>query len=98
MSNRFFCCAVFSYAIIVTAVTEHHLPAGESFPIWQLAQWFHVDRMHLVHLIESGEILAFDLRGKSSSRSCIRVPRDALIDFLQRRQIAAAVRKQSRKN
>jgi hypothetical protein len=67
-------------------VTEH-LPAGESFPVWKLAQLFHVSDQHLVNLIEEGEITAFDLRGKTSSRSCVRVPRNALIEFLQRRQV-----------
>jgi hypothetical protein len=77
-------------------VTEH-LPAGESFPVWQLAQLFHVNRQHLINLIESGEIkIAFDFRGKSSSKSCIRVPRDSLIAFLEKRQVIAVTRK--RKN
>jgi helix-turn-helix protein len=68
-----------------------YLPAGESFPIWYLAKLFHCDRQHLVHLVKSGEIAgAIDLRGKSSSRSCIRIPRDSLIEFLESRKIAGA--------
>jgi len=79
-------------------VTEH-LPAGESFPVWQLAQMFHVHRTHLTNLIEQGELVAFDLRGKASSRSCVRVPRTSLVEFLARRQIvAAATKRHPRKN
>lgn len=69
-------------------MTEH-LPAGESFPVWKLAQLFHVSAQHLVDLIEEGEIVAFDLRGKTSSRACIRVQRAELIKFLQSREITA---------
>jgi len=79
-------------------VTEH-LPAGESFPVWQLAQMFHVSKLHLSNLIEQGELAAFDLRGKASSRSCVRVPRNSLVEFLAKRQIvAAASKRHSRKN
>jgi Helix-turn-helix domain len=74
------------------------LPAGESFPVWQLARLFHVDRQHLVNLIESGEIkVAIDLRGKTSSRSCIRVPRNSLIEFLQSRKVIASACKLGRR-
>jgi hypothetical protein len=79
-------------------VTEH-LPAGESFPVWRLAQLFHIHRTHLTNLIEQGELVAFDLRGKNSSRSCVRVPRNSLVEFLAKRQIlAAAGKKHARKN
>jgi hypothetical protein len=89
----------FKATLEVWFVTEH-LPAGESFPVWQLAQMFHVDRKHLINLIESGEIkVAFDLRGKASSQSCIRVPRNSLLEFLEKRQvIVPAPKRHSRKN
>jgi hypothetical protein len=75
------------------------LPQGESFPVWKLAQMFHIDRKHLANLIEQGELVAFDLRGKSSSQSCLRVPRNSLIEFLAKRQILASVgKKHTRKN
>jgi hypothetical protein len=70
-------------------VTEH-LPPGESFAVWQLAKLLHCHRTHLVHLIESGELVAFDLRAKSASRSTMRVPRDSIVEFLQKRQVIAA--------
>ena len=40
--------------------------------------------------IESGELQgAIDLRGKNSSRSCVRIPRESVISFLEARQIIA---------
>jgi hypothetical protein len=68
-------------------VTEY-LPAGESFPVHLLARVLHVDRKHVIHLIDSGEIkCAVDLRGPGSSRSTIRVSRAAVIEFLESRKI-----------
>jgi hypothetical protein len=63
---------------------------GESFAVWQLATFFGVNKQHLINLIESGEFGAIDLRGKAGSRSTIRIPRDALISFLESRKIIAA--------
>jgi hypothetical protein len=68
-------------------VTEY-LPAGESFPVHLLARILHVHRDHVIHLIDAGEIqCAVDLRGPGASRSTIRVPRAAVIEFLESRRI-----------
>jgi hypothetical protein len=64
------------------------LPPGESFPVHVLARVLHVDRKHVVHLIDCGELkCAVDLRGPASSRSTIRVPRWAVEEFLRSREI-----------
>jgi hypothetical protein len=64
------------------------LPPGESFPVWLLAKHLHVHRTHIINLIDVGEIkCAVDLRGPGSSRSTIRVPRAAVISFLESRKI-----------
>jgi hypothetical protein len=53
----------------------------------------------LVNLVESGEIKpAFDFRGKASSRSCMRIPREALMEFLESRKIIAVAPVKGRKN
>jgi hypothetical protein len=63
------------------------LPAGESIAIWQLARHWHCHREHIIRLVESGAIRAFDLRGAGSSRSTLRIPRAALVEFLEKRQV-----------
>jgi len=63
------------------------LPAGESIAVYQLARHWHCDRGHIIHLVESGAIRAFDLRGEGSSRSTLRIPRAALVEFLEKRQV-----------
>jgi hypothetical protein len=68
-------------------VTEY-LPAGDSFPVHLLARILHVDRKHVIHLIDCGELkCAVDLRGPGASRSTIRVSRAAVIEFLESRRI-----------
>jgi len=52
-------------------------------------------------LIETGAIgCAFDLRAKNASRSCMRILRGAVLEFLAERQIAATTAKKhsTRKN
>jgi hypothetical protein len=67
---------------------NEYLPAGESFPVHVLSRVLHVHRTHITSLIESGEIkCGFDIRGAQSSRSTIRVPRAAVVEFLERRKI-----------
>jgi len=64
------------------------LPAGDNFPVHVLARYWHVDRKHIINLIESGEIrCAIDLRSPHASRSTIRVPRWAVEEFLRSREI-----------
>jgi hypothetical protein len=56
--------------------------------VWQLAKILCCHRQHLVNLCESGAIkVAIDIRGKGSSRSTIRVPRAAVLEFLESRQV-----------
>jgi Helix-turn-helix domain len=67
---------------------SEYLPPGESFPVHLLARVLHIHRTHLINLIDAGEIqCAVDLRGHGSSRSTIRVPRAAVIEFLEKRRI-----------
>jgi len=67
---------------------SEYLPAGESFPVHLLARVLHVDRKHVIGLIDSGEIkCAFDMRSPGVSRSLIRVPRAAVVEFLESRKI-----------
>jgi Helix-turn-helix domain len=69
-------------------VSECFLPPGESFPVHLLARVLHVHRTHVINLIDAGEIkCAVDLRGPGASRSTIRVPRAAVIAFLESRRI-----------
>jgi hypothetical protein len=62
------------------------LPPGDAFAVWQLAKVLGCNRSHVSALVESGEVDAFHLRGKGANRSIIRVPRAALIEFLEKRQ------------
>jgi excisionase family DNA binding protein len=76
---------------------SEYLPPGETFAVWQLAKMLNCHRSHLVHLIEAGEIVAFDLRGKKASRSTMRVPRNSIVEFLEKRQVIAAATKLGRR-
>jgi len=58
------------------------LPDGGMFSIEQLAKILRCSRQHVADLVEQGEFVAFDLRGKDSGRSCIRITRDSVIAFL----------------
>jgi len=56
-----------------------------------LARYWHVDRKHVVNLIDAGEIKwAIDLRAPSSNRSTIRIPRSSVVAFLSTRVIRVA--------
>lgn len=68
------------------------LPPWEFFPVWQLAKSWNCSREHVANLVESGELpVGLDLRTKGSSKSMIRVPRRAVVEFLNRRKDIAAV-------
>jgi hypothetical protein len=70
----------------------HELPSWDFFPIIWLAERWHCSSMHIFRLIESGELpVPIDLRNKGSSRATIRIPRKALIEFLNRRANIAAI-------
>jgi hypothetical protein len=72
----------------MSATQISELPDWDGFPVYWVAKRWHLDRKHLCNLIEAGEFgKAIDFRGASSSRSTIRIPRAALIAFLERRKI-----------
>jgi hypothetical protein len=49
-------------------------------------------------MIEQGELgPAYDLRMKNASRSLVRIPRDALLEFIEERRIAPRQKKRSRR-
>jgi hypothetical protein len=66
---------------------DHELPAGkEWFSIRWLARHWGKSPRHISNLVESGEIaVATDMRGKGAKRSCMNIPRKAVVDFLNRR-------------
>lgn len=72
------------------ASNDFGLPSGESFPVWQLARHWGVDRKHVVNLVESGAIKAFDLRGEGKSRSTYRIARASVVAFLESRKVIVA--------
>jgi excisionase family DNA binding protein len=69
------------------APSKYHLPADQNFAVNTLANYLGVRRQHVLDWIDSGEIkCAFDLRGAGSSRSLIRIPRAAVLEFLAARK------------
>ena len=79
-------------------VAEYYLPPGGSFSVIVLARALQVTRNHVINLIDTGEIkCAVDLRGPGASRSTIRVPRAAVIEFLESRRIVIVEPDQNRK-
>jgi excisionase family DNA binding protein len=69
------------------APSKPHLPADRNFAVNTLAKLLGVRRQHVLDWIDSGQIrCAFDLRGAGSSRSTIRIPRAAVLEFLAKRK------------
>jgi len=69
------------------AQIEAELPDWSFFPCHWLAHRLQVDSKHIANLIESGEIkCAVDLRSRGASRTTIRIPRAAVVEFLTRRR------------
>jgi hypothetical protein len=70
------------------ARTRLELPTGgaQCVPSHVLAKLWKVPRSRITALVEEGELVAFDLRAKGSSRSCVRVTRASLISFMEARQ------------
>lgn len=61
----------------------HHLPAGmETFTVRWLAMWFKCSPQHWINLIEQGTLRAVDLASPGTSKSMRRIPRAALIAYL----------------
>jgi hypothetical protein len=64
------------------AVVKFHRVPGQWLPVWKLARLLNVCRAVVLEWIEEGAIkIAFDLRGKGSSRSTIRIPRSVVVEF-----------------
>jgi excisionase family DNA binding protein len=62
------------------------LPIGESVTVYELARFLKVRREVVLEWIESGELSpAYDLRSPGSGRSVIRIPRAAVLEFLESR-------------
>ena len=63
------------------------LPDDQWFSIVQLAQLLKINPQHLRHLVEEGQLSpAIDLRSKGSPRACVRVSRDAVLEFIEERE------------
>lgn len=76
----------------LTAGFDSELPDWHFFPLHWLANHLRVTTKHVDTLIATGEIkMALDLRGKASSRATIRIPRKAIVDFLNARRDVEAV-------
>jgi hypothetical protein len=63
----------------------NNLPAGmETFSVRWLGTWFKTSAQHWINLVESGAITAVDLRSPGTSKSLMRIPRAALIAYLNK--------------
>ena len=70
------------------------LPDHQSFSVQQLSQLLSINRAEVSRLIEEGAFsLAYDLRSPGASRSCLRVPRQAVLEFLENGQISTSTKK-----
>lgn len=64
------------------------LPMGKEWfsPRWLAKHWGRSVR-HVLNLIDQGEIKEdVDLRSKGARRSCTNIPRQAILDFYDRRK------------
>jgi len=76
------------------AVVKFHRVPGQWLPLWKLARLLNVRREKLLELIDEDELWpAYDLRGKGAFRACIRIPRSAVMEFLERTTTATARRR-----
>ena len=76
---------------------QSDLPAGGALPINVIARAVGLHRSRILSLIESGELEgAIDIRTPGSCRSTIRVPRQAVIEFLEGRKVVATSGGQAR--
>jgi hypothetical protein len=68
---------------------DAELPANRNFfPVWELAKSWHCSVQHIINLVESGELkVPVDLKGKSATKTMIRVPRASVVEFLNRRKV-----------
>jgi hypothetical protein len=62
---------------------SNNLPAGmETFTVRFLSAWFRTSAQHWINLVEQGTLKAVDLRSPGTSKSMLRIPRAALITYL----------------
>jgi Helix-turn-helix domain len=74
------------------------LPDQSWFSIVQLAQLLKINRQHLRHLVEEGQFShAVDLRSKGSPRACVRVSREAVLEFIEERDLVPQKRYRMRR-
>ena len=65
---------------------ECKLPPGvEMFTIPQLSKIFAASQVYWTGQIECGQLFAVDLRSPGTTKSMLRVPRAALVAFLEKR-------------
>jgi hypothetical protein len=67
---------------------DNQLPAGKEWfsPRW-LARHWGKSVQHVLNLIEEGEIKdVVDMRSKHARRTCANIPRQSVVDFLNRRK------------
>jgi len=62
------------------------LPPGELLPIHVIARALNCNRSVLFNHIDSGELIAYDVRNAGSSRFCIRIERQSLLEWIKKRQ------------
>ena len=63
------------------------LPAsGDIFTVRQLARIFGTSHQHWINQIECGKLHAVDLRSPGTTKSMYRIPRAALVDFLEKHE------------
>lgn len=67
-----------------------NLPAGvEVFTVPQLSKLFAASDGYWLGQIECGQLFAVDLRSHGTTKSMLRIPRAALVAFLEKRPAAA---------
>ena len=65
---------------------ECDLPPGvEMFTIPQLSKIFSASHLYWTGMVECGQLFAVDLRSPGTSKAMLRVPRAALVAFLEKR-------------
>jgi hypothetical protein len=63
-----------------------NLPPGvQMFTISQLAKIFSSSDQHWIAQVESGQLFALDLRSPGATKAMLRIPRPALVAFLEKR-------------
>jgi hypothetical protein len=67
---------------------QRHLPPDmEIFTIPFLMRWFNTGPQHWINLVDSGELLAVDLRSPGTKKHMLRIPRAELISYLRKKTL-----------